>query len=55
VVTRYGMINVRTDGEKVVIAQMLESDGTNKNWDLHKLEWNPDLNQFEYNQYKKYE
>lgn len=48
VVTVYGMINVRTDGEKVVIAQKLESAAKGRNWDLHKLEWNEKLGQFEY-------
>ena len=48
VVTVYGMINVRTDGEKVVIAQKLESAAKGRNWDLHMLEWNEKLGQFEY-------
>lgn len=48
VVTVYGMINVRTDGEKVVIAQKLESAAKGRNWDLHKLEWNEKTGQFEY-------
>ena len=36
----YGMINVRTDGEKVVIAQRLETPRslTGEKWDIHKLE-----------------
>ena len=48
VVTVYGMINVRTDGEKVVIAQKLESAAKGRNGDLHKLEWNEKLGQVEY-------
>ena len=51
VVTVYGMINVRTDGEKVIIAQKLERYDGKKNWDIHKLEWNPDKGEngeFEY-------
>ncbi len=55
VVTVYGMINVRTDGERVVIAQMLEKSSSSKDWDIHKLEWNEENEEFEYNQYKTYE
>ena len=55
VVTVYGMINVRTDGEKVVIAQKLEKSASSKNWDIHKLEWNEEKEEFEYKQYKTYE
>jgi len=51
VVTVYGMINVRTDGEKVVIAQKLEQAASSRNWDIHKLEWNAEKEQFEHNQY----
>ena len=52
-VTVYGMINVRTDGEKVIIAQKLEQAAASRNWDIHKLEWNAEMGQFEYNQYLK--
>ena len=55
VVTVYGMINVRTDGERVIIAQKLEKSASSKNWDIHKLEWNKEKGEFEYNQYKMYE
>lgn len=55
VVTVYGMINVRTDGEKVIIAQKLEKPASGRNWDIHKSEWNKKTKEFEYNQYKKYE
>ena len=51
VVTVYGMINVRTDGERVIIAQKLERYDGKKNWDIHKLKWNPDKGEkgeFEY-------
>ena len=47
-VTVYGMINVRTDGNKVIIAQKLESAAVGRNWDVHKLEWNEKTGQFEY-------
>ncbi|WP_339813075.1 hypothetical protein [uncultured Imperialibacter sp.] len=48
VVTVYGMINVRSDGERVMIAQKLERPAASKNWDIHKLAWNKDLKEFEY-------
>ena len=38
-VANYGMINVRTDGERVVTAQRLERSRTKgKRWDIHKFE-----------------
>ena len=38
-VARYGMINVRTDGEKVLVAQKLEKKrGNSKKWDMHRIE-----------------
>lgn len=36
----YGMINVRTDGEKVIIAQKLEQKADRGWWDIHCLEPN---------------
>lgn len=36
----YGMINVRTDGEKVIIAQRLEQKADRGMWDIHCLEPN---------------
>ena len=48
VVTVYGMINVRTDGNKVIIAQKLESAAKGRNWDIHKMEWNEAKGEFEY-------
>ena len=53
-VTVYGMINVRTDGEKVIIAQKLEQPAAGRNWDIHKLEWNDELQVFEYRQSDKF-
>jgi beta-lactamase superfamily II metal-dependent hydrolase len=55
VVTVYGMINVRTDGEKVIVAQKLERKASGRDWDIHELEWDETLEQFTYQQYKKYE
>ncbi|HET6564158.1 MAG TPA: hypothetical protein VFG52_01995 [Xanthomonadales bacterium] len=38
----YGMITLRTDGEKVVMAQKLEVSGGNDNkWDIHEFWFNP--------------
>ena len=47
-VTVYGMINVRTDGDRVVIAQKLEQPAAKSNWDIHRLEWNEEKQEFEY-------
>ena len=55
VVTGYGMINVRSDGDKVIVAQKLERKASGRDWDIHKLEWDISLKQFTYQQYKKYE
>ncbi len=55
VITVYGMINVRTDGKKVIVAQKLERPAAGRGWDIHKLEWNIKTKEFEYRQYIKYE
>ena len=48
-VSVYGMITLRTDGEKVVIAQKLEiSGGEGNKWDIHELHFNQNLEEFEY-------
>jgi hypothetical protein len=45
----YGMITLRTDGEKVVLAQKLEIPGGKDNkWDIHELYFNKDRGEFEY-------
>jgi beta-lactamase superfamily II metal-dependent hydrolase len=39
----YGMINVRTDGEKAIVAQKLEKPRSNaEKWDIYELEPGPD-------------
>jgi hypothetical protein len=48
VVTVYGMINIRTDGKNVVIAQKLEAKADRGSWDIHKLVWDSTLNEFIY-------
>ena len=42
-ITVYGTINLRSDGDKVIIAQKLEKKASNaRKWDIHKLEPGPD-------------
>jgi hypothetical protein len=39
----YGMINLRTDGQKAVLAQKLEQPRSKADkWDIHRLEPGPD-------------
>ena len=48
-VAQYGMITLRSDGEKAIIAQKLAVAGGNDNkWDIHEMEYNPNSGQFEY-------
>lgn len=48
-VAKYGMITLRTDREKVIIAQKLEKKRSDSHkWDIYDLVWNPKLEQFEY-------
>ncbi len=48
-VATYGMITVRTNGDKVYIAQKLEAPRKlSEKWDIHELEFNNSTNQFEY-------
>ncbi len=48
-VAKYGMITVRTDGEKVIIAQKLEKKRSeSQKWDIYELVWNEKLENFEY-------
>jgi len=45
----YGMITLRTNGEKVVMAQKLEVSGGNDNkWDIHEFWFNPLTAEMEY-------
>ncbi|HEY1022558.1 MAG TPA: hypothetical protein VGE06_09630, partial [Flavisolibacter sp.] len=44
VVIRYGMINLRTDGQKLIMAQKLERDRGSQSWDIHRFEWDEALN-----------
>ncbi|UII31341.1 hypothetical protein LVD17_23905 [Fulvivirga ulvae] len=45
--TKYGMINLRTDGSKMIIAQKLEKQASYGKWDIHKLEYSQSSGRFE--------
>ena len=45
--TKYGMINLRTDGERMIIAQKYEKPANSGKWDIHKLEYSNDTGRFE--------
>jgi len=43
IIAVYGMINVRTDGEKAIVAQKLERPRSKaEKWDIYELEPGPD-------------
>ena len=45
----YGMITLRTDGEKVFIAQKIEEpSGNDRKWDIHELSFNENRQEFVY-------
>ena len=45
----YGMITLRTDGEKVIIAQKIEAPTRkSEKQDIHELRYNEDTNKFDY-------
>jgi len=45
----YGMITLRTDGEKVILAQKIEAPRKkSEKWDIHELKYNEDTNQLDY-------
>lgn len=45
--TKYGMINVRTDGEKMIIAQKLEIEAKYGKWDIHEFKYDLGTRRFE--------
>ncbi|MBT8287288.1 MAG: MBL fold metallo-hydrolase [Bacteroidia bacterium] len=48
-VAKYGMITIRTDGHKVIIAQKLEQERSpGQKWDIYELHWNEFLEKYEY-------
>jgi beta-lactamase superfamily II metal-dependent hydrolase len=48
-VATYGMITLRTNGEKVYLAQKLEAPRKkSEKWDIHELAYNDELKEFQY-------
>ena len=45
--TKYGMINLRTDGERMIIAQKYEVPSAHGKWDIHCLEYSTETKRFE--------
>ncbi|HEX9827457.1 MAG TPA: hypothetical protein VGA80_12740 [Flavobacteriaceae bacterium] len=45
--TKYGMINLRTDGDKLIIAQKYEITAASGKWDIHQLEYSNTTKRFE--------
>lgn len=45
--TRYGMINLRSDGNKMIIAQKLERDAAYGKWDIQKMQFDSQTSRFE--------
>ena len=45
--TKYGMINLRTDGEKMIMAQKYERKASYGKWDIHKLIYSNITKRFE--------
>lgn len=46
-VTKFGMINLRTDGERMILAQKYERDAPHGKWDIHELEYSEVSKRFE--------
>ena len=45
--TKFGMINLRTDGRKMIIAQKYERETASGKWDIHMLEYSEETKRFE--------
>ena len=45
--TKYGMINLRTDGKRMIMAQKYERSASHGKWDIHKLEYSNSSKRFE--------
>ena len=45
--TKYGMINLRTDGERMILAQKYEASASYGKWDIHQLEYDTTTKRFE--------
>lgn len=48
VVTVYGMINLRTDGNRAIIAQKLERPAPRGDWDIQEIVWDKATSEFVY-------
>jgi len=46
--TKFGMINLRTDGNKMIMAQKLEKKAAYGKWDIHELAYNSSSKRFEH-------
>lgn len=46
--TKFGMINLRTDGNKMILAQKLEHAAAHGKWDIHGLEYDTISKRFEH-------
>lgn len=44
--TKFGMINIRTDGKKGIIAQKLERKSSHSKWDIYKIEYSDSKRRF---------
>ena len=44
--TKYGMINVRTDGKRMILAQKYERKADHGKWDIHKMEYSNSKKRF---------
>mgnify|MGYP000067750608 CR=1 FL=1 len=45
--TKYGMINLRTDGKRMIMASKLEVQSAHSKWDIHMLEYSNQSKRFE--------
>ncbi len=46
--TKFGMINLRTDGNQMILAQKLEKKASYGKWDIHELAYNSSSKRFEH-------
>ena len=45
--TRFGMINLRSDGNRMIIAQKYERDAPTGKWDIQEMEFDVNTGRFE--------
>jgi hypothetical protein len=46
-ITKFGMINLRTDGTRMILAQKYEKEAPYGKWDIHQMEYSPATERFE--------